>query len=1291
MTVYWTAKNQGTGSCGSTQQGVMWSTNSTISMSDTLLEKEYLGGLSPGQTTPEAHTITIPSSATPGSTYYIGIIADYDYEEDESNESNNDDGTPVAITINQQLPDLEPYQRSGWDDKLVISKVTGTTTSASTIYDDENVYVDYGCMNSGDGDAGHFRYGIYIDNVRRFYVDKTSLAAGYASYVLDSDIGVLSAGDHTFKVVCDYDGEVSESDEGNNEYSRVFHITARPEPIPTLISSGCYVTPTAINPGGRLTVYYRINNPSSSNLTVGLGCSIRKNGTGTWIDDSDDDVYKSCPPGESTQTRYFDVQSGVASGSYDVAWGLHRDFVQPMYDYLEKTNQFDVVRSDLALTNLTVSPSTITTSAFTACSFNIVNNGPTTLSSEGIMVDYYLSTNTVFGDGDDAKIGDTGFTVSIASGGTYPINLSPTGLNNMVDDWPADLFVGNYYVFATVIITDGTPVDPTSGNNHDRTNSTIFYNPPPEIRIEPLTINIDAEIGGAVSNQPLTTPSSNIKALDIFDPNSNLGEINSNEIIIRFRDEESANLHTQRVAYNLSDAQLLAATDTLGTESLPGELLGLQPFIAGAKKIQQIVSNNQSITETIVSGNLLSASEIASVSEDIKNNIEDYGPSGLFYAKIAQDSDIRNICIELMQREDVVYAHPSPVCHIEEAIPNDTLYNRMWNLERIGMPVAWDVSGNTLGNIRVCVIDTGVRISHDQLAGRTADETDVYLSNGDAYGDADPDNDDENGHGTKCAGIIGAIRDDNSLTAGIAPVTIIPVNAHSGGTSISNYTDGIYWGVDHGADVISLSFGSHRSSPYQSELDAAAYAENHGVIVCAAAGNEDGDADDHYPSAIPYYICVAAVDDDDERVTQPKWGWGSNFGDTVDLCAPGQGDVGASNDSILTLDRDSDSDWTNSFNGTSSATPHVAGVCALLAHVNPSLTAQEIRNIIQTTAEDQIGDPSEDVAGWDQFHGHGLINAASAIAMATHSFTIFNDGLGDLHIADIAQRDGDNWLVSWNPSIPPTISSGQSQIVTVSIDPELADIGSNDERLLVYSDDSDESPYPGGVYVNLTVTCVSTTIEQPPQDITICEGQDAVFDIVATGSEPLHYQWKKDSVDVGSDSPMLTLYNMQLADDGSEVWCEVTNACGSVVVSTSAFLTVLPWPTVTINPNPDQLNAAWILDGPNGYTYSSNGDETIADLEFGSYTITWSTIPSWNTPLPNPDPKNLSVGNSINFIGNYELIGDLYKDYYVDFKDLEILVMYWLTFEPSINMSGDDFIDFSDFAVFAEHWHEGLQ
>ncbi|HWL93178.1 MAG TPA: choice-of-anchor D domain-containing protein [Phycisphaerae bacterium] len=134
--------------------------------------------------------------------------------------------------------------------------------------------------------------------------------------------------------------------------------------------------------------------------------------------------------------------------------------------------------ADLELTNLSVSPSSVSCSnKFTSCSFGIQNNGSVPLSSEGLLVEYFLSTNTTL-TGSDPKIGDTSFTFSIASGSTQPVTLSSTGLSNMVRHWSDDQPEGNYYVFAKVSITNPPPTDDDAGNNHDRTNSTILFSTP---------------------------------------------------------------------------------------------------------------------------------------------------------------------------------------------------------------------------------------------------------------------------------------------------------------------------------------------------------------------------------------------------------------------------------------------------------------------------------------------------------------------------------------------------------------------------------------------------------------------------------------------------------------------------------------------------------------------------------------------------------------------------------------------------------------------------------------------
>jgi hypothetical protein len=143
----------------------------------------------------------------------------------------------------------------------------------------------------------------------------------------------------------------------------------------------------------------------------------------------------------------------------------------------DKTTGSDEKTTDLSLTNLTVDPSMVTTREFTACGFYIYNDGPSLLSKEYIQVDYYLSTDSSFNDTIDTKIGDTGFTLSIASEGSYQINLSGTGLDNMVRFWPVDQPAGDYYVFATVTITGPPPNDPDTSNNYVRTGTVINYNP----------------------------------------------------------------------------------------------------------------------------------------------------------------------------------------------------------------------------------------------------------------------------------------------------------------------------------------------------------------------------------------------------------------------------------------------------------------------------------------------------------------------------------------------------------------------------------------------------------------------------------------------------------------------------------------------------------------------------------------------------------------------------------------------------------------------------------------------
>lgn len=611
-----------------------------------------------------------------------------------------------------------------------------------------------------------------------------------------------------------------------------------------------------------------------------------------------------------------------------------------------------------------------------------------------------------------------------------------------------------------------------------------FVPPPPEpvIRISPTTLNFRTTAYPARSaDGPRLTPVANA-AFDLADTTADLGDIVPDEIVVRFRTAAASALHAARMVEAPPDSVAwLDNTAKANLPPLPREIVGLRPCVSGEAKALRILKGDRRLAAEAalaVQRQPLPTDSVGKVAAKLAVASEPFGPLDIFYARLTPGTDPRAICLQLMERDDVAYAHPAPLCR-PDVIPNDPFYPRMWHLDRIHMPAAWDVSGNTLGTVRVCVVDTGVRITHSDLAGRIAAPKDICLDNGDAYADADPENDDPSGHGTACAGIIAALRDNGKLVAGIAPVTIIPVNGAlwvDTGWQIANYWDGVMWGVDNGASVINLSLGTERTAPLQAEIDAANYAAAHGVLCCTSAGNDDASVDNHYPAAISSYICVGAVDHNDIRVRKRTWWWGSNYGDAVDVCAPGMGRVGESLVSISTLDRKSDNDYTTQFSGTSSAAPQVSGLAALLKHINGSLTAGDIRAMIEATAIDQIGDPLEDTPGWDPYHGHGLIDAAAAAAIAvdgnTQSFVIHNDGFVNLEVTRIATRTGASWI-RWvrdpGPDAPLVVPPGEWRKVFVTIIPARMAAGVWTEQIQVYSNDPDQSPYPDAVYVNVSV------------------------------------------------------------------------------------------------------------------------------------------------------------------------------------------------------------------------------
>lgn len=301
--------------------------------------------------------------------------------------------------------------------------------------------------------------------------------------------------------------------------------------------------------------------------------------------------------------------------------------------------------------------------------------------------------------------------------------------------------------------------------------------------------------------------------------------------------------------------------------------------------------------------------------------------------------------------------------------PNDEYYFRQWSLPLISAPYAWNITTGQK-DVVVAVLDTGLRDDHPDIdrnaivPGRNfvTDQTNTNYR----------DNARDLSHGTMVAGIIGAKTNNGTGVAGLNwSVSIMPVRvlSSSGGGSVAGVGQGIRWAVDNGAHVInmSLAWDANTGDPGERFVnEQIEYAISRGVILVAGAGNDNGRIT--MPAAHPDVIAVGAVDKDKRRA------WYSNYGRELDVVAPGGSQSGSNyRDGVLSTDVVNGTLYYSYQQGTSFASPHVAGVVALMYSAGIT-DVDTIREILADTAED-LGP-----RGFDTQYGHGLINAYAAVA-----------------------------------------------------------------------------------------------------------------------------------------------------------------------------------------------------------------------------------------------------------------------------------------------------------------------
>ena len=694
---------------------------------------------------------------------------------------------------------------------------------------------------------------------------------------------------------------------------------------------------------------------------------------------------------------------------------------------------------------------------------------------------------------------------------------------------------------------------------------------------------------------------------------------------------------------------------------------------------------------------------------------------GLCLLRLPEGMTVADALKILGERGEVLYVEPNYKYKAHSVIPNDPMFNLLWNLHNTGegggtagadvnAPQAWEVATGGDREIIVAVIDTGVDYRHPDLAANmwvnqaefngtpgVDDDGNGYID--DIYGydfcnyDGDPI--DDEGHGSHVSGIIGAVGNNGIGVVGVCwkvKIMVVKFLDQDGNGYDSDAIAAIQYATRMGAKVMNNSWGGGGYS--KSLEDVIRAAGTAGILFVASAGNDwgnDNDISPSYPSSynLDNVIAVLSTDHDDQLSKH------SNYGPkSVDLGAPGG---------------DSDCEIYSCYGngryvymyGTSMASPHVSGACALIWSVCPSLSHTEVKDIIVRTVDPLPTLAGSCVSGGRlNLHRAILETEAAWIDFVPNGGNILPGGVNDVNVifdANIAVGTYKGQITVYSNDlytpeiiIPVTMTVEQVDYFTelfkfeYPFDP--ADPNRNDmsnQTLLLIPDGS------GNYYRACRSKAISFPID-PDGGTNIWLRDDDYRQINLSGEHIDFYGTSYDTIYVGSNGYISFV-------SGDTGYLESFTNHFALPRISALFDDLNPSEGGTVSWK--QLNDRIVVTFENvPETGLSNTNSFQVEMFYnGTIRITWLGISAPDGLVGLSEGKGIPLYFVESDLSEYGLSDDLDNDCDTDFVDYSILASYWQAGNcgPENNWCNgtdankDGKVDFYDFADFLPHWLQG--